>query len=210
MYNANAVVESMDSDFEAAMMLHGEEQVGKVKIREREVNEKIARIEKTIGKSKLTEKNVYEMIDLLIKNFSASPWDIDTADGRFFGDKNKFSTIEYGVLDRDDDDEIIMPGLMQKNCYGTVDISQDGIFSLKTFPAIGVQYARDLAKDSPKDKEVTWDTFQFPLLAVSDVTMSKMRITCLDGFVYNIHTISFKITVNKQTFGCSFKVKIRD
>lgn len=51
MYNANAVVESMDSDFEAAMMLHGKEQVEKAKVREREVDEKIARIEKTIGRA---------------------------------------------------------------------------------------------------------------------------------------------------------------
>lgn len=210
MYDANAVVESMDSDFEAAMMLHGKEQVEKAKVREREVDEKIARIEKTIGKSKLTEKNLYEMIDLLIKNFSASPWDIDTTDGRFFGDKNKFSTIEYGVLDQYRNNEIVTPGLLQKNCYGTVDVSQDGIFSLKTFPAIGVQYTREFVKESPKDRETTWNTFQFPLLSVSDVTMSKMRLTCLDGFVYNIHTISFKITVNKQTLGCTFKVKVRD
>lgn len=214
MYNMNAVVESMNSDFdaafEAAVMLHDKEQVGKIKARKKEIKEKIERIEKTIGKSKLTEKNLYEMIDLLIKNFSAFPWDIDTADGKFFGDKNRFSMIEYGVLDSGDGGEIIMPGLLQKNCYGVANISQDGIFSLKTFPAVGVQYTKELVEGSQRSRETTWDMLQFPLLAVSDVSMSDIQLTCMDGFVYNIHTISFKITVNKQTLGCTFKVKIRD
>ena len=210
----NAVVKSMNSDFdaafEAAVMLRDKEQVEKIKARKKGIKEKIARIEKTIGKSKLTEKNLYEMIDLLIKNFSAFPWDIDTTDGKFFGDKNRFSMIEYGVLDSGDGGEVIMPGLLQKNCYGVVNVSQDGIFSLRTFPAIGVQYAKELIEDSQRGRETTWDMLQFPLLAVSDVSISEMKITCLDGFMYNIYTISFKVIVNKQTLGCTFKVKIRD
>lgn len=210
MYNANAIMKSMDSNFEAAMILHDKEQAEGVKVREKKVQEKIAKIKKTICRSKLTEKNIYEMIDLLIKNFSAFPWDIDTADGKFFGDKNRFSMIEYGVLDSGDGGEVIMPGLLQKNCYGVVNVSQDGIFSLRTFPAIGVQYAKELIEDSQRGRETTWDMLQFPLLAVSDVSISEMKITCLDGFMYNIYTISFKVTVNKQTLGCTFKVKIRD
>lgn len=209
MYNANTIMKSMDSNFEAAMMLHDKGQVEEVKAREKKVQEKITRIKKTICRSKLTEKNIYEMIDLLVGNFSSFPWDIDTADGKFFGDKNKFSTVEYGVLDRYGDNEIIMPGLLQKNCYGVVNISQDGIFSLKTFPAIGVQYAKELIEDSQRGRETTWDMLQFPLLAVREVSMSDIQLTCLDGFMYNIYTISFKIAMNKQVLGCSFKVKIR-
>jgi hypothetical protein len=209
MYNANAIMKSMDSNFEAAMMLHDKEQVEEVKAREKKIQEKITRIKKTICRSKLTEKNIYEMIDLLVENFSSFPWDIDTADGKFFGDKNKFSTVEYGVLDRYGDNEIIMPGLLQKNCYGVVNVSQDGIFSLKTFPAIGVQYAKELIEDSQRGIETTWDMLQFPLLAVREVSMSDIQLTCLDGFMYNIYTISFKIAMNKQVLGCSFKVKIR-
>lgn len=210
MYNANAIMKSMDSDFEAAMMLHDKEQAEKVKAREKKVQEKIARIKKTICRSKLTEKNIYEMIDLLVENFSSFPWDIDTTDGKFFGDKNRFSMIEYGVLDSGDGGEVIMPGLLQKNCYGVVNVSQDGIFSLRTFPTVGVQYAKELIEDSQRGRETTWDMLQFPLLAVSDVSISEMKITCLDGFMYNIYTISFKVIVNKQTLGCTFKVKIRD
>ena len=207
MYNANAIMKSMDSNFEAAMMLHDKGQ--EVKAREKKVQEKITRIKKTICRSKLTEKNIYEMIDLLVENFSSFPWDIDTADGKFFGDKNKFSTVEYGVLDKYGDNEIIMPILLQKNCYGVVNVSQDGIFSLKTFPSIGVQYAKELIEDSQRGRETTWDMLQFPLLAVREVSMSDIQLTCLDGFMYNIYTISFKIAMNKQVLGCSFKVKIR-
>lgn len=209
MYNANAIMKSMDSNFEAAMMLHDKEQAEEVKAREKKVREKITRIKKTICRSKLTEKNIYEMIDLLVENFSSFPWDIDTVDGKFFGDKNKFSTVEYGVLDKYGDNEIIMPGLLQKNCYGVVNVSQDGIFSLKTFPAIGVQYAKELIEDPQRGIETTWDMLQFPLLAVREVSMSDIQLTCLDGFVYNIYTISFKLAMNKQVLGCSFKVKIR-
>lgn len=209
MYNANAIMKSMDSNFEAAMMLHDKEQAEEVKAREKKIQEKITRIKKTICRSKLTEKNIYEMIDLLVENFSSFPWDIDTADGKFFGDKNKFSTVEYGVLDKYGDNGIIMPGLLQKNCYGVVNVSQDGIFSLKTFPAIGVQYAKELIEDPQRGIETTWDILQFPLLAVREVSMSDIQLTCLDGFMYNIYTISFKIAMNKQVLGCSFKVKIR-